>query len=102
MPLTAIAFLALGTLAFRLAGPMLGHRYRLSDRLNRLAADSAIVLLVALVATTALTDGRDPAGWARPAGVFLAGCLALLRFPFPVVVLAAAAATASLRWLGIP
>lgn len=101
MPLSAIAILALGTLAFRLTGPLLGARVTLPDSFQRLASDAAILLLFALAVTSALMDGQESAGWARPAGVFLAGCLALFRLPFPVVVLAAAAVTAGLRALGI-
>jgi branched-subunit amino acid transport protein len=102
MPVSAIVALALGTLVFRLAGPVLGYRLRLSERFERLAAQAAIMLLVALVATTALADGRDLVGWARPVGVASAGVLALMRCPFPVVVIAAAGTTAALRWLGVP
>ena len=92
MPLLAIAVLAAGTYAFRLAGPLFRHRMRIPDRLQRLLA----------VATAALTQGHGFAGWARPAGVLVGGALALRRAPFPVVVIAAAATTAVLRLTGIP
>ncbi len=60
---------------------------------ERLFADAATVLLIALAATSALTSGHGFAGWARPAGVLVAGVLAARRAPFPVVVLAAAGVT---------
>ncbi|MBP0448309.1 MULTISPECIES: AzlD domain-containing protein [Streptomycetaceae] len=101
MPLLAVLLLAVGTYAFRIAGPALGHRLTLSDRLRHLLAVAAAVLLVALVATGALTQGHGFAGWARPAGVLVAGVLALRRAPFPVVVVAGAATTAVLRLCGI-
>ncbi|MEV0532494.1 AzlD domain-containing protein [Kitasatospora sp. NPDC050463] len=101
MPLLAVLLLAAGTYAFRLAGPALGHRFTLSDRLRHLLAVAAAVLLVALVATGALTQGHGFAGWARPAGVLVAGLLALRRAPFPVVVVAGAATTAVLRLCGV-
>ncbi|MFE2721240.1 AzlD domain-containing protein [Kitasatospora sp. NPDC059327] len=101
MPLLAVLLLAAGTYAFRLAGPALGHRLTLSDRLRHLLAVAAAVLLVALVATGALTQGHGFAGWARPAGVLVAGLLALRRAPFPVVVVAGAATTALLRLCGV-
>ncbi|GAA2716307.1 hypothetical protein GCM10010315_27090 [Streptomyces luteosporeus] len=63
---------------------------------------SAVVLLASLVATTALAEGHGPAGVARPAGVLVAGVLAWRKVPFLAVVLAAAAATAVLRLLGVP
>jgi hypothetical protein len=62
----------------------------------------AVVLLSALVATSALLDGHDFAGAARPAGVAVGGLLAWRRAPFVVVVVAAAATTALLRLAGVP
>ena len=102
MSLLAIVVLAAGTYAFRLAGPALRHRMRLSDRMNRLLAAATAVLLIALAATSALTEGHSFAGWARPAGVLAAGVLAARRAPFPVVVIAACATTALLRLSGLP
>jgi len=96
-----IAILAIGTYAFRLTGPLLRHRVRIPDRLERLASTAAAVLLVALAATAALTQGHAFAGWARPAGVLAGGILAARRAPFPVVVVAAAATTALLRLAGV-
>ncbi|MER8098717.1 AzlD domain-containing protein [Kitasatospora sp. NPDC059811] len=101
MPLYAVLLLAVGTYAFRLAGPLLGHRLALSERVRHLLAVAAAVLLVALVATGALTQGQGFAGWARPAGVLVAGVLALRRAPFPAVVVAGAATTALLRLCGV-
>ncbi|ETK37556.1 AzlD domain-containing protein [Microbispora sp. ATCC PTA-5024] len=102
MPPLAVVLLAAGTYAFRLAGPLLGDRLRLPDPLRRLLSDAAAVLLVALVAVAALTEGHGFAGWARPAGVLVGGALALRRAPFPLVVVAAAATTAALRLAGLP
>jgi branched-subunit amino acid transport protein len=101
MPLLAIAVLAAGTYAFRLAGPLFRHRVQIPDQVQRLLAVAAAVLLVALAATATLTEGHGFAGWARPAGVLVGGILALKRLPFPVVVIAAAATTALLRLCGI-
>jgi branched-subunit amino acid transport protein len=102
MPLLAIVALAAGTYGFRLAGPALRHRLRLSGRVQRLLAAATAVLLVALAATSALTEGHSFAGWARPAGVLTGGVLAARRAPLPVVVVAACATTAILRLLGVP
>ena len=101
MPLAAIAVLALGTFAFRVVGPLTRHRVTLSPRVEGLLTDAAVVLLVALVATSALTQGHGAAGVARPAGVLVAGVLAWRRAPFPVVVIAAAGTTAVLRLAGV-
>src|SRR5262249_61585854 len=89
------------TCASRLAGPVFRHRMRIPDRLQRLLSVATAVLLTALVATAALTQGPGFAGWARPAGVLVGGALALRRAPFPVVVIAAAATTALLRLAGV-
>jgi branched-subunit amino acid transport protein len=93
------AVLAAGTFAFRFAGPLLRTRVTLSPRVERLMAVSVVVLLAALVATSALTDGHSPAGLARPAGVAIGGVFAWRRAPFIAVVLAAATTTALLRLL---
>ena len=99
--LIAVLVLALGTYAFRATGPVLEGRVRLPVPVEGLLSDAAIVLLVALTATATLTQGQEFAGWARPAGVIIAAGLALLRVPFPIVVLAAAVVTAVLRLLGV-
>ncbi|MFG2128425.1 AzlD domain-containing protein [Streptomyces sp. NPDC048751] len=96
-----ILALALGTYAFRLVGPVLHGRIDISPRVQELLSTGAVVLLVALLATGALTEGGDFAGWARPAGVLVGGLLAWRRAPFAVVVLAAAGATALLRAAGV-
>jgi branched-subunit amino acid transport protein len=102
MPLLAIVVLAAGTYVFRLAGPALRDRLEIPERLRELLAAATAVLLVALVASAALTEDQGFAGWSRPAGVLVAGVLALRRAPFPVIVVAAAATTALLRLCGVP
>jgi branched-subunit amino acid transport protein len=93
--------LAVGTYGFRIVGPVLRHRVAVPPAVQQLLTDAATVVLVGLVATSALTEGHDFAGWARPAGVLVALALVLRRAPFPVVVVAAAATTAALRLLGL-
>ncbi|HEV7979351.1 AzlD domain-containing protein [Amycolatopsis sp.] len=104
-PLTLIVatvVLGAGTFAFRFAGPVLRARVTLSPRSERLMATAAVVLLAALVAITALTDGHEFAGFARPAGVLVGGVLAWRKAPFVAVVLAAGATAALLRVVGVP
>ncbi|MFJ6899589.1 AzlD domain-containing protein [Streptomyces hokutonensis] len=96
-----ILALAVGTYAFRLVGPVLHGRVELSARVQELLSAGAVVLLVALLATGALTEGGGFAGWARPAGVLVGGVLAWRRAPFVVVVLGAAGVTAALRLAGV-
>jgi branched-subunit amino acid transport protein len=110
MNLTAILVLAVGTYAFRLAGPLLrarlakahGGEAALPPRLTELLSTAATVLLVALIATSALTDGGSFAGIALPAGVLAGGVLAWRKAPFVVVVIVAALVAAGLRVLGVP
>ncbi|MBE1494165.1 branched-subunit amino acid transport protein [Amycolatopsis lexingtonensis] len=100
--LAGTAVLALGTFAFRFAGPVLRSRVKLSPKAQRLMALAAVVLLAALVAVSALTEGHGFAGFARPAGVLVAGVLAWRKAPFALVVVAAAATAALLRLAGVP
>jgi branched chain amino acid efflux pump len=95
----AMLTLAAGTFAFRFVGPVLRSRVEFPARVLRLLETGAVVLLAALVATSALTEGHGFAGYARPAGVAVGGLLAWRKAPFLVVVTAAAAATALLRLL---
>jgi branched-subunit amino acid transport protein len=97
-----IATLAAGTFAFRLAGPALRQRIAFPPWAERLLEAAAVVMLAALVATSALTKDHGFAGLARPAGVLVGGVLAWRKAPFLVVVIAAAGTTAVLRLLGVP
>lgn len=94
---SAMLTLAAGTFAFRLAGPLLRSRVQFPPLVRRLLETAAVVLLTALVATSALTQGHGFAGYARPVGVAVGGLLAWRRAPILVVVIAAAATTALLR-----
>ncbi|MCL6736323.1 AzlD domain-containing protein [Streptomyces neyagawaensis] len=98
----AMLALAVGTYALRLTGPLLHGRVEVPARVRELLAAAAVVLLVALLATGALTESGGFAGWARPAGVLVGGVLAWRRAPFAVVVLGAAATAGVLRALGVP
>lgn len=109
--ITAVLVLAVGTYAIRVAGPLLRTRLvrstgngeaALPPRATELMAAAATVLLVALIATSSFTDGRDFAGVALPAGVLTGGILAWRRAPFVVVVLVAAGVAAGLRAIGVP
>ena len=57
--------------------------------------------LIALAATSALTEGHGFAGWARVIGVLVAGVLVVRKAPFPLVVIAGAGITALLRLAGV-
>ena len=100
--LGGILILAVGTFSLRFAGPALRSRFEIPERAQQVLAAAAIVLLTALVATSALTAGHGPAGIARPAGVLVGGILAWRKAPFVLVVVAAAVTAAGLRLLGVP
>jgi branched-subunit amino acid transport protein len=98
----AVLTLAGGTYLMRIAGIVLRDRLRVPARVERYLDLAATALLVALVATAALTDGTGFAGWARPAGVAVGALAAWRKVPFVLVVVLAAATTAGLRLLGVP
>ncbi|WP_167473150.1 AzlD domain-containing protein [Nocardia arthritidis] len=93
--------LSLGTYAFRWAGPALRDRIRFPERAVRLLEIGAMVLLTALVAVTTIPTGTGKFGFALPAGVIVAGVLAVRKAPMLVVIVAAAATTAALRLCGV-
>ncbi|WP_067468494.1 AzlD domain-containing protein [Nocardia amamiensis] len=93
--------LAVGTYAFRWAGPALRERVRIPARTVRLLEIGAVVLLTALVAVTTLPFGTGDLGFAMPAGVLVGGALAWKRQPILVVILAAASTTALVRLFGV-
>lgn len=98
----AVIALAAGTYLTRLAGLLLRGRVEVPERVERYVDLGATALLVALVATAALTDGDGFAGWSRAAGVAVGGLAAWRRAPFVVIVVLAAATTAGLRFVGVP
>ncbi|MDG9713163.1 AzlD domain-containing protein [Streptomyces sp. DH10] len=100
--LAAMLALAAGTFLLRLSGPALRARFTLPERAGKLLEVSAVLLLAALAATSALTEDHTFTGPARPLGVLTGAVLAWRRAPFLVVVLASAGATALLRWAGVP
>ncbi|MEU8275614.1 AzlD domain-containing protein [Microbispora bryophytorum] len=67
-----------------------------------LGLDAAFPAVLLALVLPSLTEGHGFAGWARPAGVLVAGILTLRKAPFPLIVVLAAATTAVLRLLGVP
>ncbi|MFD4673607.1 AzlD domain-containing protein [Lentzea sp. NPDC058450] len=101
MPVTAVLILAAGTFAIRIAGPLLRDRVTLPDKVRDLISASATVLLFALVAVSALTNGKQFGGWALAAGVAVGGLAAWRKLPFVAVIVLAAGTTAALRLIGL-
>ncbi|AGC46934.1 hypothetical protein MYSTI_05657 [Myxococcus stipitatus DSM 14675] len=102
MTLLPILVLALGTYGFRVAGPLLSERLRLSARVQDLLSLATIAMLAALVATSTLVAQGAFAGGARAVGVLVGAVLAWRQAPFIVVVMVAAATAAGLRLMGVP
>jgi branched-subunit amino acid transport protein len=98
----AIFTLAAGTYLLRVSGIVLRNRLHVPERVQRYLDLGATALLVALVATAALTDGTGFDSWARPVGVAVGVLAAWRRLPFVLVVVLAAATTAGLRAVGVP
>ncbi|THV31211.1 AzlD domain-containing protein [Glycomyces paridis] len=99
--LAAILALAAGTYLIRLSGAVLRNRITLTPRAEAVLKAGAVVVLLALAATSTLLVEGAWAGWALPAGVLVGTALAWRKAPLAVVVIAAAATTALLRLAGI-
>ena len=64
-----------------------------------MTASGALLILAALVVVQTFGDGRGLTLDARAAGMLVATAAVVLRAPFPVVLVSAAAVTAGLRAL---
>ena len=102
MSLWTTVLLASGlSFALKLVGYVVPHHVLDGPVLSRVAAMLPVSLLSALVAVQAFTvSGGGLALDARAAGVAVAVTALLLRAPFLVVVILAAATAATLRALG--
>lgn len=96
-----IAVLSLGTYLMRLAGAKLGGRLALSERSQALLSDAATTLLFSVALAATFYESGHFAGTARVAGVAVAVFLAWRKTPLIIVIAAAAAVTALLRWFGV-
>ncbi|MCP3987460.1 MAG: AzlD domain-containing protein [Actinomycetia bacterium] len=98
---TTLLLLAAGTYALKAAGPLvLGGDRSLPKIVQHLALLLPAALLAALVATSTFIDDQRWFVDARLAGLAAAAIALWQRMPFVVVVLAAAATTATVRALG--
>ena len=94
---TAVLVASLGCFLLKLAGWSLHGRWLEQERLQRAAVLLPVPLLAALVVVQAFAGDRALVLNARAAGLAVALGLVLLRAPFLVVVLAAAATAGLLR-----
>jgi branched-subunit amino acid transport protein len=97
----AVIVTGLGCYALKLAGLVMPGRVLADPRVRRFTELVPVALLSALVAVQAIGHGRAlEADGPRLAGLAAAMIALLLRAPFLVVLVVAAAATAVLRLLG--
>lgn len=89
--------LAIGTFAFKSAGPLLLGARRLPNALQAVVNLLPAALLASLAAVSTFGDGRALMFDARAVGLVVAAFALWRRAPFVVVVVLASAATAGAR-----
>ena len=97
----AIVVAGLAMWAVKAVGHRIPEHALENPRLIRIAALVTVALLSALVAVQTVTSGRELAFDARLPALAVAALLLWLRAPFIVVVAAAAAVAAGLRFFGV-
>lgn len=95
----AIGLTLIGCYALKLAGLLVPPQVLRRPRVRRVAEQLPVALLLALVAVGTFGTGRALVLDPRAAGLAAAGVALLLRAPFLLVVLVAAAVTALVRLL---
>jgi uncharacterized membrane protein len=93
----AIAAVALGGYALKASGYFIPQRVLERPRVTRIALLTPVALLAALTAVQVFGDGQGLVLDARAAGLAFAVAALLLRAPFLVVVVGAAAVAALVR-----
>lgn len=96
----AVLVSSLGCYVEKLAGYLLPHSLLENASIRRIAGLLPVALLAALVAVQTFATGQQLVIDARAAGLTAAIIALLVKAPFLVVVLAAAATAAALRMLG--
>jgi uncharacterized membrane protein len=93
----AVISLAIGAYLLKLAGYLVPHELLERPRVSRVARLTPVALLAALTAVQVFGSGESLSLDARAAGLVFAVLALLLRAPFLVVVIGAAAVAALLR-----
>ena len=100
---TAVLVASALAFALKLLGHLVPESWLDGDRTTRITSALPIALLAALVGVQTLTSSTgSPTLDSRAAAVGVAVVALLLRAPFIVVVVLAAAVAAGLRLLGLP
>ncbi|GAB2459988.1 AzlD domain-containing protein [Xylanimonas ulmi] len=91
---------SLACFALKLAGHLVPEHWLADPRVARLTSLVTVALLTSLVVVQTLGAGRGVTLDARLPALAVAAIALVLRAPFIVVVVLAAATAAGLRWLG--
>lgn len=94
----AIIVASLAVYSWKILGSTLPERILNNPKINRLATFLTVALMAGLVGVQGFVDNRDIVLDARLPALLFAVVLAILRVPFIVIVLAAAATAAALRF----
>jgi len=93
----AVIVASLAVYSWKILGSMLPERVLNHPKISRLATFLTVALMAGLVGVQGFVDHRDIVMDARLPALLLAVVLAILRVPFILIVLAAAATAAALR-----
>jgi uncharacterized membrane protein len=96
----SILIASFGTYVEKLLGYLLPHHMLERESIRRMTGLLPVSLLAALVAVQTFAADQSFLVDARLVGLGVAVIALLLRAPFLVVIVAAAASTAVVRWLG--
>ena len=94
----AVIVASLAVYSWKILGSMLPERVLNHPKISRLATFLTVALMAGLVGVQGFVNNRDIVMDARLPALLLAVVLAILRLPFIVIVLAAAASAAALRF----
>jgi hypothetical protein len=94
----AVIVASLAVYSWKILGSMLPERVLNHPKISRLATFLTVALMAGLVGVQGFVDNRDIVMDARLPALLLAVVLAILRVPFILIVLAAAATAAALRF----
>jgi hypothetical protein len=94
----AVLVASVAVYSWKILGSMLPERVLNHPKISRLATFLTVALMAGLVGVQGFVDNRDVVMDARLPALLLAVVLAILRVPFILIVLAAAATAAALRF----
>ncbi len=99
--LTAILLASAAVYSWKFFGYLVPERFLIKPRVSRVSALLTVALLSALMATQAVTKDSHVVFDSRIIALAVAALLLRFRAPFLVVVVAAAAVSATLKLLGV-